>query len=83
MLPKLLSQMESGTLVAADASDSLWKEHRGILRNHRQFVVSFQHAWHLARSGVGIRRKEVGPCATREQVCLCTESEKAPPSLEQ
>lgn len=84
MLPKSLSQMDSDTLVAAAASGSFAEGTcRGILRYHRQFVVSFQHAWHLARSDVGIRRKEVGPCPTREQVCICTGSEKAPPSLEQ
>lgn len=65
VLPKSLSQMDSGTLVAAAASGSFAEGTcRGILRYHRQFVVSFWHAWHLARSGVGIRRKEVGPWGT-------------------
>lgn len=56
----------------------------GILRNHRQFLISYQHTRHVsARSEIGIKRTEMRPCPAEEQVCICTESEQASPSLEQ
>lgn len=49
---------------------------RRILRNHKQFVVSYQHAQHIsARSEVGSKRNEVAPPSRKEEVCICTESQ--------
>lgn len=49
---------------------------RRILRNHRQFVIRYQHAWHIsARSEVGSTRNEVAPPSRKDGVCICTESE--------
>lgn len=56
----------------------------GILRNHRQFLISYQHTQHVsARSEIGIKRTEMRPCPAEEQVCICTEIEQASLSLEQ
>lgn len=49
---------------------------RRILRNHKQFVISYQHAWHIsARSEVDSKKKEVAPPSRKEEFCICIESE--------
>lgn len=70
--------MEPRALAAAlMMAVALCKEtHRRILRNQKQFVISYQHAQHIsARSEVGRKRKEVAPSSRKEEVCICTESE--------
>lgn len=49
---------------------------RRILRNHKQFLISYQHAQHIsARSEVGSKMKEVAPPSRKEEVCIRTEGE--------
>lgn len=49
---------------------------RKIVRNHKQFVISYQRAHHIsARNEVGCKRREIAPPSRKEEVCICTESE--------
>jgi len=73
-----LSQREPGALAAvlmvAVALQGECAEE--FLRNHKQIVISCQHARHIsARNEVGSKRKEVAPPSRKEEVCICMKSE--------